>query len=393
MDYKNVAFIPLRGGSKSILLKNIKEINRRPLAYWVIDSAVNCKYIDKVFISTDSEEIKKVIEAYHSNKVIVIGRSKETAEDNSSTESAMLEFAQNYKFNNIVLIQATSPLLEVEDLNKGFEMVLQENYNSVLSVVRQKRFIWESKDGSYNPQNYDYKNRPMRQQFEGFLVENGAFYITSRESLLETRCRIYDNIGIVEMKEESYFEIDEPSDWLIVENLLKRKYTAEKNELRDILKDIKLVITDCDGVLTDGGMYYSEKGDELKKFNTKDGMGVQLLREIGIETIIITGENVELVKRRAEKLGIKEIYMGIKNKAPLVKEIAEIHELGLGEIAYIGDDINDLEAVEIVGLGCSVEDGMAKVRDAAKYVTKTKGGQGALREVAELILEAKTRGK
>lgn len=393
MNYKNVAFIPLRGGSKSILLKNIKEINRRPLAYWVIDSAVNCKYIDKVFISTDNEEIKKVIEAYHSNKVIVIGRSKETAEDNSSTESAMLEFAQNYKFNNIVLIQATSPLLEVEDLNKGFEMVLQENYDSVLSVVRQKRFIWESKDGSYNPQNYDYKNRPMRQQFEGFLVENGAFYITSRESLLETRCRIYGNIGIVEMKEESYFEIDEPSDWLIVENLLKRKYTAEKNELEDILKDIKLVITDCDGVLTDGGMYYSEKGDELKKFNTKDGMGVQLLREIGIETIIITGENVELVKRRAEKLGIKEIYMGIKNKAPLVKEIAEIHELGLGEIAYIGDDVNDLEAVEIVGLGCSVEDGMGKVRDAAKYVTQTKGGQGALREVAELILEAKTRGK
>ncbi len=393
MNYKNVAFIPLRGGSKSIPLKNIKKINGRPLAYWTIDAAVNCKYIDKVFVSTDSEEIKKIIEAYPSDKVIVIGRSKKTAEDNSSTESAMLEFAQNYKFNNIVLIQATSPLLEEEDLNKGFEMVLQESHDSVLSAVRQKRFIWENREGRYYPQNYDYKNRPMRQNFEGFFVENGAFYITNRENFLETKCRLHGNVGIVEMKEESYFEIDEPSDWLIVESLLKKKYITENDGLEDILKNIKLVITDCDGVLTDGGMYYSENGDELKKFNTRDGMAVQLLREIDIETIIITGENVDLVKRRADKLRIKEVYLGIKDKKPLVKEIAQKYNIEFNEIAYIGDDINDLESIEMVGFGTCVADGMEIVKATAKYVTQAKGGQGALREVAERILEAKMKGK
>ncbi|HZJ76404.1 MAG TPA: HAD hydrolase family protein [Oscillospiraceae bacterium] len=389
MGYGNVAFIPLRGGSKSILLKNIKKINGRPLAYWAIDASVDCEYIDKVFVSTDSEQIKKVIGEYGSNKVIVIDRSKGTSGDDSPTESAMLEFAQNYNFNYIALVQATSPLLETEDLNNGFKILLKEGYDSILSAVRQKRFVWDKKDNSYYPQNYDYKNRPMRQQFEGFLVENGSFYITNRNSLLKSKCRISGNIGIVEMKEETYFEIDEPGDWIIVEELLK-KNKGNNDEFKQILRNINLLITDCDGVLTDGGMYYSENGDELKKFNTKDGMGIQLLREKGIETIIITGENVDLVRRRAKKLKVAETYLGVKNKKALVMELANKYNLDLSQIAYIGDDINGLEAIKIVGLGCSVADGIETVKSVAKYVTRAKGGQGAVREIAGLVLQSKS---
>jgi N-acylneuraminate cytidylyltransferase len=388
MNYKNVAFIPVRGGSKSIPLKNIKIINDRPLVYWTLDAAIGCKYIDRVFVATDSEEIKNVVKLYDSDKVEVINRSEATAGDSSTTESAMLEFAEKYDFENIVLIQATSPLLEAKDLDKGFGMLLKEDFKSILSVVRQKRFIWRKNGQNYFPVNYDYNNRSMRQKFEGFLVENGAFYITNKIDLLKSKNRLSGNIGVVEMSEDSYFEIDEPSDWTIVEGLLKQKKNNSTN-IERLFRSVKLLITDNDGVLTDGGMYYSEKGDELKKFNTKDGMGVQMLREIGINTVIITGEKVELVKKRAEKLGIKEIYMGIKDKAPLVRKIAESHSLNLEEIAYIGDDVNDLEAIKIVGLGCSVEDGMERVKDAAKYVTRAKGGQGALREVAELIITHK----
>lgn len=391
--YKNVAFIPLRGGSKSIPLKNIKPINGRPLVYWVLDAATKCEYIEKVFVATDSEQIKNVVEKYKSDKVKVIDRDEATAKDDSPTELAMLEFADKYDFENIVLIQATSPLLKYEDLNKGFELILTGNYTSVLSVVRQKRFIWEKSGDRYVPINYSYKNRPMRQNFDGFLVENGAFYITSKLGLIESKNRISGNIGIVEMDADSYFEIDEPSDWIIVENLLKQKKGDWNTNIGELFRNIKLLITDCDGVLTDGGMYYSEKGDELKKFNTRDGMGVQLLREIGIETIIITGEDVELVRRRAAKLGITEIYMGIKDKVSLVRKIAENHGFQLEEIAYIGDDINDLGAIKIVGLGCSVNDGMEEVKSAAKYTTQAKGGQGALREIAELIYKVRLKGK
>ncbi|GAA0724295.1 HAD hydrolase family protein [Clostridium malenominatum] len=389
--HNNIAFIPLRGGSKSIPLKNIKLINKRPLIYWVLDAATQCNFIDRVYVATDSDEIKSVVEKYSSDMIQVIDRSKETSTDNASTESAMMEFAEKYSFNSITLIQATSPLLTTSDLDKGFEEFNKRKYDSVLSVVRQKRFLWQhSGEGFLTPINYNFTNRPRRQEFDGFLVENGAFYITKREDLLNSKCRISGKIGFVEMCEDSYFEIDEPSDWIIVEELLEKR-NIDKIDINKIASKIKLFIMDSDGVLTDGGMYYSENGDEMKKFNTKDGMGIQLLRDANIKTAIITGEKVDLVKRRAEKLKVDDLYMGIKNKVDIIYELAKKYNLSLWEIAYIGDDINDLEAIKSVGFGCSVNDGMEEVKNKAKYVTKAKGGFGAVREVAEFIINSKSK--
>lgn len=377
MIHKNIAFIPL------INKKYIKPVNNRPLVYWVLDAAVACEYIEKIFVSIDSEKIKKVIKAYGSDKIAVVDRNKETAGDHSSTESAMLEFAEQHEFKNIVLIQATSPLLKADDLNEGFQMILRGKYDSVLSAVRQKRFIWAKRGEYYYPQNYDLAHRPLRQNFEGYLVENGAFYITTKERLLKSKCRISGRIGIVEMSGDTYFEIDEPEDWIIVENLLKAR---NKKDYSEILKNIKMLITDSDGVLTDGGMYYSEKGDELKKFNAKDGMAFKLLRKASIKTAIITGEKVDLVKKRGEKLKIDEIYLGIEDKMSVINKICIKYGIKLEEIAYIGDDINDLEAIKSVGFGCCVNDAVDRVKSAAKYITKAKGGEGAVREVAEIIL-------
>ena len=177
----NVAFIPVRGGSKSIPLKNIKEIAGRPLVYWVARAASECSCIDVVYVATDSEEIKKVVEEFELAKVIVIGRGQASASDTASTESAMLEFASDYEFENIVLIQATSPLLTASDLEGGFKLFAKQNTDGVLSVVRQKRFQWKQDgNGLVHPVNYDVFRRPRRQEFEGYLVENGAFYITSK---------------------------------------------------------------------------------------------------------------------------------------------------------------------------------------------------------------------
>lgn len=385
---KNVVFIPIRGGSKSIPLKNIKLINGRPLVYWTLDAAVSCEEVDKVVVSTDSDKIKKVVQEYNSDKVITIERSVEVSTDTASTESVMLEFAKKNDFGNIILVQATSPLLKSGDLSRGIRKFNQEGIDSVLSVVRQKRFIWKESSNLASSINYNPLERPRRQAFEGVLVENGAFYITSKQKLLDTQCRISGNIGIVEMPEETYFEIDEPSDWTIVEGLLKKSRDNKISET-ERLKNIKCLLTDSDGVLTDGGMYYSENGDELKKFNTKDGMGFKLLREVGFITGIITGENIELVRRRAEKMKVDEVYLGIKDKTKILNEICIKYKLKHEEIAYIGDDINDVEVIKSVGFGCTVKDGMQCVKDIADYITKVKGGQGAVREVVEIILKAK----
>lgn len=386
LNVKNLAFIPLRGGSKSIPLKNIKVINGRPLIYWTLDAVVACNLVDKVIVSTDSNEIKKIVENYNSSKVIIINRSKKVSTDIATTESVMLEFSENNLFENIILVQATSPLLRTEDIIKGIRKFNESDFDSVISVVRQKRFIWNESNNYVYPSNYNPLSRPRRQDFNGYLVENGAFYITSREDLLSSKCRISGKIGAIEMSDESYYEIDEPSDWIIIEDLLNEFKKGSKN---NNLKKIKCLLTDCDGVLTDSGMYYSENGDELKKFNTKDGMGFKLIKEKGLITGIISSENINLVKRRALKLNLDEIYIGVTNKIEIIDKICSKYDLKYDEIAYIGDDINDYEVINKVGFGCTVMDGMQSIKAIANYITNAKGGQGAVREVVELILNAK----
>lgn len=227
----NVALIPVRGGSKSIPLKNIKEIAGKPLVFWTVKAANECENIDKVYVSTDSDAIKKTVESFGMEKVVVIGRSEETASDTASTESVMLEFAVQYQFENIFLIQATSPLLEAKDLEEGYKLFCQKDTDSVFSAVKQTRFHWEVNEEGYAiPTNYDPFHRPRRQEFKGYYVENGAFFITSKKMLLESRNRISGKMKLYEMDDDSYFEIDEPSDWIIIEALLKRRlYKRAKN--------------------------------------------------------------------------------------------------------------------------------------------------------------------
>lgn len=387
----NVAFIPVRGGSKSISLKNIKPICGKPLVYWTVRAACRCKYIDRVFVSTDSDKIMETVgrfrtedESEQFSKLEVISRSAESASDTASTEVAMLEFAQRYEFENIVLIQATSPLLNEEDLDRGFEVFYEDDVDSVLSVVRQKRFHWRNDENGFaHPTNYDVFHRPRRQEFEGYMVENGAFYISSKADLLKSQNRVSGNIKTVEMNEDTFFEIDEPSDWIIIESLMKKNGIIVSDKP---IPEIKMLLTDCDGCLTDAGMYYSEHGDELKKFNTRDGMGFALLREKGIITGIITGENADLNRRRAEKLKLDILEAGCKEKAAAIKRICGERGISPENVAYVGDDINDLEAIKMVGLGCAPADAQPQVRQAARYVTKARGGEGVIREVVDKFL-------
>lgn len=377
----NVAYIPVRGGSKSIPMKNIKEILGYPLVYWVVLAASECKYIDVVYVSTDSVEIADVVRKFKLNKVEVIGRSAESASDSASTEFAMLEFAERYEFENIVLIQATSPLLLAENLNEGFELFMNSRSDSVLSVVKQYRFIWENDEQGYAfAKNYDVSNRPRRQDFGGYLMENGAFYITKKECLMRSRCRISGNIVAYEMPPESAVEIDEPSDFIIVEELMRirsKKKTAKCN--------IKAFLTDCDGCLTDGGMYYSEKGDELKKFNTRDGVAFSLFKKAGIATGIITSERVKLNERRANKIGVDYFFGGVNDKLGIVKKLCNELGLSLDEIAYLGDDLNDLEVIRNVGMSFCPADAVAEIKRECDFVCLTMGGKGVVREVYGVI--------
>lgn len=214
------ALIPARGGSKSIPQKNIKDVNGKPLIWYVLKAAQESR-IDKVFVATDYTTIKEIVQSFGFKKVKVVSRSAESATDKAKTEVVMKEFCTSREFDYLLLLQATSPLITAGDINRSIAVFMSQNYDTLLSVVKQKRFMWRPIDGVWEPTNYNPVNRPMRQDFDGQYVENGCFYMMTRKGFLESGCRLHGRIGAVEYPEYTYFEADDPKDFVVIESLLK----------------------------------------------------------------------------------------------------------------------------------------------------------------------------
>jgi N-acylneuraminate cytidylyltransferase len=380
----NIAFIPARCGSKSIKFKNIKLFCNKPLIYWNIKALQESSMIDEIVVATDCNKIKKTVEAFDFKKVRVYERDKLNAEDNSSTESVILEFLHRENFNdkdNFILVQATSPLTETKDFEEALIKMKSDNSDSLLTCVRVKRFLWND---SNEPINYNFEKRPRRQDFSGVLIENGAFYINTVSNIISSKNRLSGKISIYEMEEYKYVEIDEDNDWIIAESLMKKYSKINKNR-----KKIKVFLSDVDGTLTDAGMYYSESGEELKKFNTRDGKGFELLKKTGIKVGIITSEDTTIVERRAKKMKLDYLFQGLEHKGKLdvALEICKNEGISLEEIAYIGDDVNCIELLESVGLAACPSDSVLSVKNISNInVMNKKGGDGAVREFSEIIL-------
>ena len=380
------AFIPVRGGSKSIPLKNIKPFCGKPLVCWNIEALENCDSIDEIVIATDSKEIENTIKKFNYKKTRIYQRSAENASDTASTESVMLEYIQNKKLDPdviFILVQATSPLTQSIHFTEALQMYQENRFDSILSCVRNKRFFWNANGTSLN---YDFQNRPRRQDFEGMFMENGAFYINTIKNILDSKNRLSGKIGIYEMPEYTATEIDEPDDWIILENLMYRRIL--RNQKKDYCK-IKLFLSDVDGTLTDAGMYYSENGDELKKFNTRDGLGFRLLKEAGIKTGIITSENTKIVENRAKKLNIDYLYQGQLDggKLSIVKAICKKENISIDEVAYIGDDVNCIDLLAAVGFAACPANAHTQVKVIPGIVQmQLNGGEGCVREWVDVIL-------
>ena len=226
---KTIAFIPVRGGSKSIPLKNIKLLCGKPLVCWNIEALERCSLVDKIIVATDSEQIEEVVLSKHYHKVTIYHRLAENACDTASTESVMLEYIDRECLSNdtiFMLVQATSPLTETCHFSEALDLYAKGIYDSMLTCVRNYRFFWND-DGT--SKNYDYMYRPRRQNFSGELMENGAFYINTVGNILRNGNRLGGKIGIYEMPEYTATEIDELDDWIILENLM-RKYVLLRQE-------------------------------------------------------------------------------------------------------------------------------------------------------------------
>lgn len=214
------ALVPLRGGSKSIPGKNIKPFCGAPLCAWTLRALLDCNFISRVFVSTDSEDIAAVVRSVDA-RIIVHPRPAHLATDSATTEEAIYDLIASCDITEkyLVTAQVTSPQTTRSDVSQAISHLIASGADSLVTCVRTKRFFWND-DGT--PVNYDPAKRPLRQQWKGTLMENGAFYISTVDRLRERSARLHGKIAVHEMDESSSIELDELSDWETLEAAFRR---------------------------------------------------------------------------------------------------------------------------------------------------------------------------
>eukprot|EP00812_Abedinium_dasypus_P006021 NODE_1758_length_1068_cov_308.948667.p1 GENE.NODE_1758_length_1068_cov_308.948667~~NODE_1758_length_1068_cov_308.948667.p1 ORF type:complete len:302 (-),score=108.59 NODE_1758_length_1068_cov_308.948667:146-1015(-) len=217
-----VAVVPARGGSVSIPLKNIKELAGRPLIDWCVRAALDSGVFAEVFVSTDHDGIQAVAERCGAK---VHRRAEHTATSSASTESALVDFAAAHAdFDVLCLIQATSPLVTPEHFQEAFAHFERLGADSLVTAVRVVRFLWRvhPETSEATPVNYNPAKRPLRQEWDGELIENGAFYFTSKALFDKEQCRLGGKMALYEMPEHTFVELDSPVDWEVVSGLCQK---------------------------------------------------------------------------------------------------------------------------------------------------------------------------
>ena len=219
MKKKIACFIPVRSGSKRIKNKNIVDINGFPLIKYVCKNIIRSKLIDKFYIASDNLKIYDKI-GNLKKKIIFFKRSKKNSTGTATSEDVLLEFLKiNKDIDILVFVQATNPFINYNNIDQAITKLINQKYDSVLSVVKSKHFLWENKKIT-KPLNYNYKKRMMSQSLKGYYVENGSFYIFYREKFMKYKNRLHGKIGTFEMPKESIHEIDDKEDLILVKKII-----------------------------------------------------------------------------------------------------------------------------------------------------------------------------
>ncbi|XP_053113322.1 N-acylneuraminate cytidylyltransferase isoform X2 [Hemicordylus capensis] len=375
------ALILARGGSKGIPLKNIKLLAGVPLIGWVLRAALDSGVFQSVWISTDHDEIEKVAKQYGAQ---VHRRSSEVSKDSSTSMDAIVEFLQYHDEVDIVgNIQATSPCLHPTDLTRVAQMIQEDGFDSVFSVVRRHQFRWsEIKKGVCEvtvPQNLNPAKRPRRQDWDGELYENGSFYFAKR-ALIEKGYLQGGKMAYYEMRAEHSVDIDVDIDWPIAEQrVLRYGYFG-----KEALKEVKLLVCTIDGCLTTGHIYVSENAKETVSYDVRDAIGINLLRKRGVEVRLISERNCSSETLSAMKLGCA-MEVGVMDKLHVVEKWRKEMGLCWKEVAYLGNEESDVECLKKAGMSAVPADGCPAAQKATSYICKCNGGRGAIREFAEHI--------
>ncbi len=399
-----LAIIPARGGSKGIPRKNIRNFAGYPLIAWSIAAAKQSESVTRVIVSTDDEEIAAVGREWGAETPFL--RPAELAQDNSTDlplfEHALKWLAENENYRPDVLIQLrpTSPIRPRGLLDDAIKILLDHNdadcVRGVVPAGQNPHKMWR----------FDNANQPMKPLLtvEGIAEPYNAprqilppvYWQTGHIDAIRTltihnkHSLTGDVIYPLVIDSKYTVDIDNLSDWAKYESLVYSglEMVSPGKARRPMPKTIKLIVSDFDGVISDGRVWTDENGHETVAASRSDSMRVAELRRRGVEVMILSSEVNSVVSARAKKMGVEAIHgVGLSKKGDALKQLLAEKKLDASEVIYVGNDFNDLPCFEIAGWSVAVADAYPEVLRAADFVLNTRGGHGAVRELCDLVLK------
>jgi YrbI family 3-deoxy-D-manno-octulosonate 8-phosphate phosphatase len=388
MPKKILAIIPARGGSKGIPRKNIQPLAGKPLLAYSIESAQQTPSITRVVVSTDDPEIAAVARQYGAE---VIWRPVEISGDTASSESALLHAldylkqTEDYEPDLVAFLQCTSPLTLPEDIEGTIQVLLDENADSALAVTPFHYFLWQrDEQGDAIGINHDKGFRPLRQEREPQFLETGAVYVMRTLGFRAARHRFFGKTAMYVMLPERCLEIDESVDLLVAEVLLRAQ--GQKQKLHALPNPVAALVLDFDGVFTDNRVVVFQDGQEAVVCDRGDGWGLAQLKNRGLPILVLSAEENPVVQARCDKLGLA-CKQGVQDKLTVLLDWLREKGVDPSQAVYVGNDVNDLACLQAVGCGVVVGDAHPQAQAAACVILSKPGGQGAVREIADLIVQ------
>ncbi|MFK8908510.1 cytidylyltransferase domain-containing protein [Streptomyces sp. YS-3] len=376
---KVLAVIPARGGSKGVPGKNLAAVGGVPLVVRAVRACLAARHVTDVAVSTDDPAIAAAAAAAGAHVVV---RPAAIAGDTATSEAAVLHALEGHADTDVVLlVQCTSPFLSHEDVDGVAAAVVVDGADTAVTVAPFHGFVWrESPDGGEGL-GHDKSFRPRRQDRPQDFLETGAAYAMDAEGFRTHRHRFFGRTALVRTDPARVLEIDDPHD-LARARALAPLLDPARTPARD---EVDAVVLDFDGTQTDDRVLIDSEGRELVAVHRGDGLGVAALRRSGLKLLILSTEQNPVVAARARKLRIPVLH-GVDRKDLALKQWCEENAVDPARVLYAGNDVNDLPCFSLVGWPVAVADAHDSVRAAARTVTATPGGEGAIREIAAWLL-------
>lgn len=384
-----LAVIPARGGSKGVPAKNLAQVGGVPLVVRAVRACLKARLVTDVVVSTDDEAIADAARAAGAEIVL---RPAAIAGDLATSEAAVLHAMDAYEAMRgavtdvVLLVQCTSPFITPGDLDGVAAALIEDGADTALTVAPTHGFIWRQ-GGAHLSEldgygvNHDKSNRPRRQDRPQEFLETGAAYAMRAGGFREARHRFFGRTALVATDPARVLEIDDPHDLARARALAPLLDPA----LLPTHGDIDAVVLDFDGTQTDDKVYVDSEGREMVAVHRGDGLGIAALRRSGLDLLILSTEQNPVVAARANKLKVPVLH-GIDRKDIALKQWCDERGITPERVLYVGNDVNDLPCFGLVGWPVAVASAHDAVRAAARAVTTTPGGEGAIREIAAWLL-------